>query len=150
LRATAAAAGFPREGIIGGCKETDPLTSTLWLRRALCAATVLVPLAGCELFKGNEEVTTVINRRAIGMSGGDFFDRYGRPGFKRDLGDGSAEYEWASSLPFAQPGPVGQDDRICRLRITVDVKGRVSAVQVVYDGLGLKSTTRCGEIFSAP
>ena len=126
------------------------MTSTPWLRRALCAATLCGLLGGCELLKHNEEVTTVINRRAIGMQAGDFFDRFGRPGRKRDLIDGSAEYEWFSSLPYTAPGPAGQDERICRLRITVDVKGHVSAVQVIYDAQGLKSTTRCGEIFAAP
>ncbi len=126
------------------------MRSIIRLRRALCATTLLGLLGGCELLKGNEEVNTVISRRVVGMSAGDFFDRFGRPGRKRELGDGSAEYEWLSTVPYAQAGPAGQDERICRIKISVDPKGRVSAAEVLYDGLGLKSTTRCGEIFSTP
>ncbi len=119
------------------------------LRRALCAAIVLAALPGCELLKRNEEATNIINRRAIGMHVGDFFDRYGRPGGKIERGDGSADYVWVSSVPYAQTGPAGLDDRICRLVLTVDGKGLVSAVQILVDSPGLKSASRCGEIFAA-
>ena len=131
-------------------QETDPLTSTHFFRRALCAAIVLAALPGCELMKRNEEATTVINRRAIGMPAGEFFDRFGRPGPKRDQSDGSAEYDWISSVPYSRPGPNGLDDRICRLKVTVDNKGRVSAVQIMFDAPGVNSTSRCSEIFAAP
>ncbi len=126
------------------------MTSTLSFRRALCAAIALAALPGCELMKRNEEASTVINRRAIGMPAGEFFDRFGRPGPKRDQVDGSAEYDWVSSVPYAQPGPAGLDERICRLKITVDNKGRVGAVQIMFDAPGVKSTSRCSEIFAAP
>ena len=115
--------------------------------RALCAVLALAALAGCELMKKNEEVTAVINRRAVGMPAGEFFDRYGDHGRKRESGDGSAEYDWLSSVPFAKSGPEGLDERICRLRISVDPKGRISAVQILFDAVGLKSTSRCAEIF---
>ena len=123
---------------------------TVLFRRALCAAIVLAALPGCEMMKRNEEATNVINRRAIGMHVGEFFDRYGRPGEKRERGDGSAEYAWISSVPYALPGPAGLDERICRLNVTVDSKGLVSAVQILFDAQGLKSTSRCSEIFAAP
>lgn len=125
------------------------MTSTLWLRRALCATIVFGTLPGCELMKRNEEATTVINRRAIGMPAGEFFDRFGRPGPRREQSDGAAEYDWISSVPYALPGPAGLDERICRLKVSVDKRGRVSAVQIVFDAPGLKSTSRCSEIFAA-
>ncbi len=125
------------------------MTSLTWLGRALCAALVLGTLSGCELMKRNEEATTVINRRAIGMPAGEFFDRFGAHGRKREQGDGSAEYDWVSNVPFAKPGPDGLDEHICRLKISVDNKGRVSAVQILFDAPGLKSTSRCSEIFAA-
>lgn len=120
------------------------------LRRALCAAIVLATLPGCELMKRNEEATVVINRRVLGMHAGEFFDRYGRPGNKTERGDGSADYAWISSVPYALPGPAGLDERICRLVVTVDGKGLVSAVQILFDAQGLKTTSRCSEIFAAP
>ena len=136
--------------MIDGSEEPDLLTPITFFRRALCTALVLTALPGCELMKRNEEATTVINRRALGMSAGEFFDRFGRPGLKREQSDGSAEYDWVSSVPYALPGPGGLDDRICRLKVSVDSKGRVSAVQILFDAPGLKSTSRCSEIFAAP
>ncbi len=126
------------------------MTSTHFFRRALCAAIVVAALPGCELMKRDEEATTVINRRAIGMPAGEFFDRFGRPGPKRDQGDGSAEYDWTSSVPYSRPGPAGLDERICRLKVSVDNRGKVSAVQILFDAPGVKSTSRCSEIFAAP
>ena len=125
------------------------MTSPTVMPRTLCAVLVLASLAGCELMKKNEEVTTVINRRAIGMPAGEFFDRFGPHGRKRDQSDGSAEYDWVSSVPYSRPGPAGLDERICRLKVSVDTKGRVSAVTVLFDAPGLTSTSRCAEIFSA-
>jgi hypothetical protein len=136
--------------MIDGSEETDLLTPTTYFQRALCAALVLAALPGCGLMKRNDEVTTVINRRALGMSAGEFFDRFGRPGVRREQSDGSVEYDWVSSVPYALPGPAGLDERICRLKVSVDNKGRVSAVQVLFDAPGLKSTSRCSEIFAAP
>lgn len=121
--------------------------------RAACAtlaAVALGGLAGCELLKHNEEATTVINRRAIGMPAGDFFDRFGRPGKRIELGDGGAIYDWSSNIPEAPPGPEGRDDRVCRLKVSVDKRGKVSAVEILYDAPGLKSTSRCGEVFAGP
>ena len=125
------------------------MTLPTMMARALCAALALASFAGCELMKKNEEVTAVINRRAIGMPAGEFFDRFGAHGRKRELNDGSAEYDWVSSVPYTRPGPAGQDERICRLKVSVDSKGRVSSVAVQFDAPGLTSTSRCGEIFSA-
>ncbi len=146
--AATAAAGFPREGIIERCQETDAVT-TMKPMHALCAAIAFASLSGCELLKKNEEVASTINGRAVGMPAGAFFDRFGRPGAKREQDDGSAEYVWTSSVPFAKSGPDGLDERICKLRVSVDIKGRVSGVQILVDAQGLKSTSRCAEIFGA-
>ena len=102
------------------------MTFLALMSRALCAALALASFAGCELMKKNEEVTTVINRRAIGMPAGEFFDRFGPHGRKRELNDGSAEYDWVSSVPYTRPGPAGQDERICRLKVSVDIDNVVA------------------------
>ncbi len=116
---------------------------------ALVAAALLVALGGCELLKRNEEVTTIINARVIGMPAGEFFDRYGRAAVRKEAFDNSTSYDWSSDVGQAPPGPEGRDDRVCKLRLTADKGGRISAVLVLYDAQGVKSTSRCGEIFAA-
>ena len=59
-------------------------------------------------------------------------------------------YNWISDVGMTRPGPEGQDERVCRLRLTVDKAGRVSEVQILYDAQGVKGRSRCGEIFAAP
>jgi hypothetical protein len=117
--------------------------------RALVAASLMVALGGCELFKTNQQVLAVINQRVIGMPAGDFFDRYGRPSSRTEKLDGSTEYDWISAVPYARPGPEGLDDHLCKLHVASDPRGRISSVEVVYDAPGLKSSSRCGEIFAA-
>jgi hypothetical protein len=116
---------------------------------ALAAATFLAALGGCGLFKSNEEVIATINRRVIGMPAGDFFDRYGRPRTRSEKPDGTMEYDWISAVPFAKPGVEGLDDHVCKLVLLSDQRGRISQVEVRYDAPGLKSASRCGEIFAA-
>ena len=83
------------------------------------------------------------------MPVGEFFDRYGRPSSHLETPDGGAIYAWTSSVPEARPGPEALDDRICRLRLTADKAGRISAIDVEFDAPGLKTTSRCSEIFGA-
>ena len=116
----------------------------------LAAASLVVALGGCELLKKDAESTAIISKRVIGMPVGDFFDRYGRARSRTDVADKTTEYLWVSSVPAAPPGPESLDDRICRLRLVGDANGRISRVFVLFDAPGLKSTSRCGEIFAAP
>jgi hypothetical protein len=117
--------------------------------RVLAAVSLFLALAGCELLKHNEEALTIINGRVIGMPAGDFFDRYGRASSRSELAEGGMAYDWISSVSYAPPGPAGLDDRVCKLHLTADKRGRISVVQVMYDAPGMKSTSRCGEIFAA-
>ncbi|HEY2558656.1 MAG TPA: hypothetical protein VGI48_02985 [Caldimonas sp.] len=116
--------------------------------RALAAASLLVALGGCSLLKPNEQVLAVINQRVIGMPVGDFFDRYGRPRSRTEMLDHSTEYDWISAVPYARPGVEGLDEHVCKLHVTSDPRGRINRVDVVYDAPGLKSASRCGEIFA--
>jgi hypothetical protein len=121
--------------------------SKLALARAVIASVLLVGVAGCELFKKSEEVQSVVNRRALGMQAGDFFQRYGTA-FRRDeQSDGTTVYGWISQIPPAAPGYLGQDDRTCTLQLTVDARGKVVSADVVTDYPGRTSSSRCGEIF---
>ncbi len=113
------------------------------------AAALLAALGGCELLKHNEDAMAIINARVIGKPAGDFFTRYGPAKTRREAFDNSTVYDWESDLGSTPPGPSGQDERVCKLRLTVDKGGRMSAVQILYDAQGMKSSSRCGEIFAA-
>jgi hypothetical protein len=117
--------------------------------RAIAAASLLAALAACSLFKSDEAVLATINKRVIGMPAGEFFDRYGRPRARSEKADGSMEYDWISAVPYARAGPEGLDEHVCRLVLTSDRGGRINNVVVRFDAPGLKSTSRCGEIFAA-
>ena len=118
--------------------------------RRLVAAALLIAVGGCELFKHNEEAQAIVNQRVLGKPVGEFFDRYGRATARTEVGDNTAIYNWISDRGMTRPGPEGQDERVCRLRLTVDKAGKVSDVQILYDAQGVKSRSRCGEIFRAP
>jgi len=118
--------------------------------RALAAAPLLAALAACGVFKNNDEVQAIVNRRIVGMSVGDFIDRYGPPRTRSEKLDGAMEYDWISPVPYVKPGPgvEGLNDRVCKLDFTADRRGRIDSVVVRFDAPGLKSTSRCGEIFA--
>ena len=92
----------------------------------------------------------IVNQRVLGKPVGEFFDRYGRATASTEIGNNTAIYNWISDRGMTRPGPEGQDERVCRLRLTVDKSGKISDVQILYDAQGVKSTSRCGEIFAAP
>ena len=116
----------------------------------LAAAALLIAVGGCELFKHNQEATAIINNRVLGKPVGEFFDRYGRATASTEIGNSTSIYNWVSDRGMTRPGPEGQDERVCRLRLTGDKAGKVSDVQILYDAQGTKSASRCGEIFAAP
>jgi len=118
--------------------------------RRLAAAALVLAVGGCELFKHNQEAVAMINSRVLGKPIGEFFDRYGRATSRTEVADNTAVYNWISDVGMTRPGPEGQDERVCRLRLTVDKAGKVSDVQILYDAQGIKSASRCGEIFAAP
>ena len=120
------------------------------LLRSLAAAALVVAVGGCGLFKHDEEASAIVNSRALGKPVGEFLDRYGRATSRTEVGDNTAIYNWISDRGMTRPGPEGQDERVCRLRLTVDKAGKISDVQILYDAQGTKSASRCGEIFAAP
>jgi len=119
--------------------------------RAIAAASLLAALAACGIFKNNDEVQAIVNKRLVGMSVGEFLDRYGPTRTRSERPDGTMEYDWISAVPYVKPGPgvEGLNDRVCKLDFTADQRGRIDSVVVRFDAPGLKSTSRCGEIFAA-
>ncbi len=119
---------------------------TFALRAALAGAVVLGALAGCGVFKNNEQALAVVNARALGMPAGEFFDRYGRPEQRHELPDNTLQFVWVSPRD-APTGFAEVDDHICSMRISVDARGRIAGFEIMYDGQGNKRVSRCAEIF---
>ena len=117
--------------------------------RAAAAAALLLAVAGCSVFKTNEEAQAVINQRVIGMPVGDFFDRYGRPKLREAQADGTTEYAWVSAIEARPPnaGWYGQDDRYCELKLVAAKDGRIVTASIVQDMPGRTTTSRCLELF---
>lgn len=123
----------------------NPTTAT---RTALASLVVLA--AGCSVIKTKEEASDIVTRRAVGMRAGDFFDTFGPARAKVEALDGSAVYRWESTVGAMAPGVQSLDERVCKLVVTVDKGGRVTAAEVARDTQGRVSPSRCGEIFRAP
>ena len=116
--------------------------------RAAAAAALLLAVAGCSVFKTNEEAQAVINQRVIGMPVGDFFDRYGRPKLREAQADGTTEYAWISAITATpNSGYYGLDDRTCSMKIIAANDGRIVTASIVQDMPGRTTTSRCLELF---
>jgi hypothetical protein len=118
--------------------------------RSAVALLLLASLAACGVFKKDEEVQGVVNKRVIGMSAGDFFEQFGTWRQRTELLDGTTEFSWTSAIGASTPaGYVSLDDRTCTLRVIVAKSGKIVSADVVYDNQGRVSTSRCGELFRA-
>ena len=118
--------------------------------RAAAIASLLLAIAGCSVFKTNEEAQTAINQRVVGMSVGDFFERYGSWKARQVQPDGAVEYAWISAIGATpNSGFYGLDDRTCSVRIIADKNGRILTATIVDDMPGRTTTSRCTEIFRA-
>ena len=115
---------------------------------AALSATLLVPLGGCELLQHDQDALARINARVLGMPAGEFFYRFGPARTRSEGAGGTIDYTWESPVGYARPGVLGLDTRVCRLRLAGDARGRIARVDVLFDPPGLKSTSRCAEIFA--
>lgn len=123
---------------------------TRTLASTLSAATfVLAAVTGCSVFKSNEEAQAILTQRTTGMQAGDFFQRYGIWKKRAERPNGSVDYNWESAVGWAPAGPLGQDDRVCRLRIVANKAGRIESAVIANDNPGVVSTSRCSEMFKA-
>jgi len=118
---------------------------------SLPAATLLaaLALAACGLLKPDPDVQAVVTKRLLGMSAGEFVDRFGRVSGRTEMPDGSTEFNWQSETGLIRAGPSVQDEPVCRLHIAVDGRGRIQSVVILFDSPGKASTSRCREIFEA-
>ncbi len=112
---------------------------------------VALCLAGCgSLFHAiaGEDVQAIVDRRVVGASVGDFFQRYGGPLWRDEAHDGSLAFLWEAGFGNVAPGPRGPEEKICRLRISADKAGRIVAAPIVRDGQGERGFSRCAELFA--
>lgn len=120
----------------------------VFFRAAVSAGLVLAAaLAGCSVFKTNEEAQAILTQRVAGLTAGQFFDAFGRAKKRYELANGSVEYYWESEIGSVQAGPAGLDERVCKLNLLVTKDGRIDSATIVQDNPGRKSTSRCGELF---
>jgi hypothetical protein len=118
--------------------------------RAAATLSLLLAIAGCSVFKTNEEAQVAINQRVVGTSVGDFFERYGSWKARQVQPDGAVEYAWISAIGATpNSGFYGLDDRTCSVRIIADKNGRILTATIVDDMPGRTTTSRCTEIFRA-
>jgi len=118
--------------------------------RAAAIVALLLAAAGCSVFKENEEAQAAINQRVVGMHSGDFFDRYGRANIRDPQSDGAIEYLWISTVGETRySGYYGRDDRTCTLRIIASKDGKILTATILQDMIGVTSTSRCREMFTA-
>ena len=116
--------------------------------RAAAAAALFAALAGCSVFKTNEEAQVVINQRVVGTPVGAFFDRYGNAKRREQQVDGTIEYAWISAITATpNSGYYGLDDRTCSLKIISGKDGRIITASILQDMPGRTSTSRCLEVF---
>ena len=112
-------------------------------------ALALSALAGCSVpsaLKG-EDPQAIVNQRVIGMSIGDFFERYGRVPVREESRDGSMVFNWEGGRAKIPAGPRGPEESLCRLRLAVDKGGRIVSAPIMRDGQGERRLSRCVELF---
>ena len=118
--------------------------------RAAAIVSLLLAVAGCSVFKTNEAAQAAINQRVVGMSVGDFFDRYGSWNRRDPQLDGTVEYAWVSAITDKPPNAGlygGLDDRTCSLKVVAGRNGKIVTATIVSDGPGRTSNSRCTEVF---
>jgi hypothetical protein len=106
-------------------------------------------LAGCNtiLHINGEEAQQIVDKRAVGISAGDFFQRYGAPYTREEARDGSLSFNWEGGLAKIAAGPRGLEEKICRLHISADKNGRILAAPIIRDAQGEHRLSRCAELF---
>ena len=102
---------------------------------------------GTVLHVNSEDAQAIVDRRALGTSAGEFFQRYGAPRSRVEARDGTLTFAWEGGFERVPAGVVGPEEMICRLHLTTDRSGRIVAAPIVRDGKGTRRLSRCAELF---
>ena len=119
------------------------------LKTAVLVPALLLALAGCQnlLRSPGADAQAIVDRRALGVSAGEFFQRYGPPRRREEASDGTLSFTWEGGLELVPAGVYGPEELICGLNITTDRRGRIVAAPIVRDGKGQRRASRCAELF---
>ena len=106
-------------------------------------------LAACGtiLHVNGEDAQAIVDRRALGMSAGEFFQRHGPPISRQEASDGTLTFGWEGGFERVPAGVLGPEEMICRLILTTDRSGRIVAAPIARDGKGTRRLSRCAELF---
>jgi hypothetical protein len=141
FRHASATSGLPSGGTGLRCDNVRAMPL-----RPLVAITAAASLGACAL-RGPDEAQQVVNSRTLGVSSGDFFQRYGRPAKRYETPQGIYVFDWEGGTEHMAAGVIGQEDKVCRLRLTTDKNGRIETVEIVRDAKGERRLSRCAELF---
>lgn len=115
---------------------------------------ILVPLltlaltaCGTVLHVNGEDAQGLVDQRVLGMSVGDFFDRYGAPRTRAEAPDGTRSFGWESGFANVAAGPQGAEERSCVLQLTSAKNGRITAAKITSDAPGERHLSRCADLF---
>ena len=110
---------------------------------------LLLALAGCQnlLRSPDADAQAIVNRRVLGLSAGEFFQRYGAPRRREESSDGTLAFVWEGGLESVPAGVYGPEELICGLQLRADRRGRIVAASIVRDGKGQRGLSRCAELF---
>ena len=119
------------------------------LHAALLALALALAGCGSVLRSSGEEPQAIVEKRVVGMTIGDFLDRYGRAATTREEApDGSVTFNWQSPRMTLMGGPGGPEMSVCRLRLSVNRVGRILAAVIARDGDGVHRRSGCAELFA--
>ena len=124
----------------GACCDNPPM------RFAVVLVSAALALGACASRGSVQPSQAAVNAKAVGLSVGDFFERYGRPLSRLERSDGTLVFDWAGGDTRVAAGPYGPEEKICRLLITTDTKGRIVSAEITRDAIGERSLSRCVEV----
>lgn len=119
--------------------------------KPLLLTCVALCLGGCNtiLRVNGEDAQSIVDKRAVGVSVGDFFDRYGQPRAREESNDGTRHFIWEGGITRAPAGPNGIEESVCRLRVSSDKAGRITEAAIIRDAKGERRLSRCAELFDS-
>ena len=119
------------------------------MKFAALVPALLLALSGCQNFlrSPDADAQAIVDRHVLGLSAGEFFQRYGAPRRREEANDGTLTFAWEGGLESVPAGVYGPEELVCGLHLTTDRRGRIVAAPIVRDGKGKRRSSRCAELF---
>jgi len=116
------------------------------MRPLALTSAVLLLASACATRNQADTSQAAVNAKVVGLSAGEFFDRYGRPLSRLEKTDGTLVFDWTGGSVRVAAGVYGPEEKICRLKIAADRNGRITAAEILRDGQGERQLSRCVEL----